>query len=251
MGQSVSIHRTLLWMSLFFLLAALATYATFAAFVAGPDRRTTFYVAVSLVCAAELVLFAHMAHSRLARAGVPTASRAGRIQVNVLILVWLVLTIIAATVMANPAKADTIYSDRVLAVYLVLTFLFFLGVYGIYTRDIEISKVDRQLVAQRRILQLNVPDIEQVMRAVEELGRQHADQAVLADRVRKRVDTVRSALEGLLVGAHALDSEQGAEVENCDSQIIQQVTQLIGLPGGASKTAGDQVAKILSEIASR
>lgn len=241
MAATRSIGSTLLWFALLALLGVLVTCAVFAVFVPGPERGKTFYVAASIVCCAVITFFAHLTHSRLASRGVPTATPPVRIQVQFLIFIWLIAAIIAAAVAANPEHADTFYSDRVFMVYLVLTFLFFMAAYFVYTKDIEVDAEDRDLAQERRDVQFNVPDIETVMHAVQDTARQHPEHAVLADRVYKRLDTVRSALEGILVSVTA-----GDQGPHWNAEIAGQVTKLVSL----SNLPGDraEVLKALDEI---
>jgi hypothetical protein len=231
-----------LWFALLATLGVLVTCAVFAVFVPGPERGKTFYIAASIVCCAVVAFFAHLTHSRLAVRGVPTATPPARIQVQFLSLLWLVSAIIAAAVAADPKHADTFYADRVFMIYLVLTILSFVGAYFIYTKDIEVEDEDRGLAEERRDILFNVPDIETVMHTVQEAGRQHPEHALLADRACKRLDTVRSALESILVSATA--SAQG---QNWNAEIAGQITKLISLsrlPGDAAETS-----KALDDIA--
>jgi len=251
MVQSRSARATVLGLSALFLLAVVATYTLFAVFVPAANRTRIFYIVLSIVCGAELVVFAHLAHSRLARTGTPSATRPVRTQVNFLILVWFVLTLLTAAIAGNPQEGQEVNAYKVLAIYFVLTVIFFMAAYALYSKDVEVAAVDRQLAAERRSLQLNVPDIEQAMRALEELGRQHADHAVLADRVRKRMDTIRNALEGVLVSGGSLQDSRDEQVQKWTTQMEQEITQLISLCGGASRMAADQVGEALGRIANQ
>lgn len=242
-----SAGATLGWLCVLFLMGAAVTVAAFAVFIPGPERGMTFYVALSIVVAAELVFFAHLAHSKLADAGGPTVSSATRIQVQVLIFIWFVLSVIGAVLAADPDHADTAYADRVLAIYLILTFVFFAVSYFVYAKDIEVERVDRQLIEERRAVQLAVPDIEQVMRAVGNLGDDHAEHAILADRVYKKLDSFRTAVEGAFVSERALDREG----EDWNAKLEQQVGELVALSGKAPDATAENASALLREISEK
>lgn len=250
MSQSRPIVGHVLWLFILFALCSAVTCIAFLVFVPGPDRGMTFYVAMSIVVTAELVLFAHLTHSRLAKAGAPTASAATRIQVHGLIFIWLILTIIAAVFAVRRDTADTFTADKILAIYLILTFVFFAATYFLYSRDIEIEKVDRELVSQRRRIQVNVPDIEQIIRAVDDLGQRHTEHALLCDKVSKKLDTLRSGIEGVLVSEQALENPQN-EGQDWNLELERQISQLTSLSEGASTATAEQVSELLNKIASQ
>lgn len=248
MTQSRSAVSTLMWLCLFFLLGALVTWAAFSVFIPRPDRGMTFYISLSLVCATEFIFFAHLAHSKLAEAGVATTSTATRIQVHVLIFIWFLLTVIAAAIASSPTRADTAAADKVLVIHLILTFLFFAGAYFLYAKDIELEKVDTRLEQERRKTRLNVHEIEAVIREVDGLGRRHGTHAVLADRLCKKLDSVRTGLEAAFVSEREL-TEQGEGGEGWAAQIERQVAQLVSLSREASTLAPDVVPERLGSLA--
>jgi hypothetical protein len=245
MAQQRSVGATLFWLSLLFLLAAAVTCAAFAVFVPGPDRGKTFYVALSIVVAAELVFFAHLAHSALARAGVPTASAATRFHVHGLILLWFVLAVVTAIIAADPDRADTLAADRVLVVYLILTFLFFAAAYFVYSRDLQVEEADREVAAERKHVAAQAVDVEQVMATVRQLGRAHAECALAADGVVKKLDIVRSELEGALVSERGPDPGE----EDWDGRLTQQLTELVGVSSSAAAAPAEKVPDMLTRIA--
>ena len=254
MGSSGSARTTLLWHAGLALLGILIACVAFAAFVPGPERGNTFYIAACIVCTAILVLFAHLAHTRLARAGYPTASAPTRIMVQFLIFIWFVLAVITAIVVSHPERADTLFADRVFVIYLILTFVFFGAAYYLYTKDIEVEQENRELAAARRKIHVHVPDVEDVLRAVKEVGNTHEAHAVLADRVEKKVDTVRTALEAAFVSDHALERPGGhgfdwnAEVERQHAEIESEVARLKELASAATAASNEEAADRLTQI---
>lgn len=248
MAPNQSARRPLLGLILIFLLAAVVTYVVFAAFVAGPDRGTTFYVALSLVISAEFVFFAFLAHSKLVHAGVVTAGAATRHQVLALIFVWFVLSAIAGGIISHPENADSIFSDRVLAIHLVLTFLFFAAAYFMYTKDVEVGRVDAALVKERSKIQRIVPDIEDVMEAVTNLGRRQSEHAVQADRVRKKLDTIRTGLELALFSERSVTEGTGIG-HDWNAQIEEQIERLMRSSEQAAKATSETATEVLQGIA--
>ena len=247
MVGSRSVGATVLWLSLLFLMAAVVTAAVFTVFVAGPDRGMTFYVCLGLVVAAEMVFFSHLLHSRLAQAQAGSATSATRIQVQGLIFVWFVLTVIAAAVAASPSRADALAADRVLVIDFILTFLFFGVAYALYARDREVEAANVELHERRRQIQANAEPVREVLEIVSQLGRRHAAHAVLADQVHKKVDMVRAQLEAALVSertAQQVASEQA-------SQVAPQVARLVELAGRAKSVSEEEAPGALQEIAAQ
>jgi hypothetical protein len=231
-------------------LGAAVTCAMFLVFVPGPERGMTFYVAMSIVVTAELVLFAHLAYSRLARAHPPGPSRATRLEVHALILLWLIAAIITAVFAVRPENADTFTADKILVIYLLVTFLFFLAAYFLYGNSIEIERTDAQLVAERRIVTSKAPDIEHIIRAVERIGRRNTEHAMLADRVGKKLDTLRSGLDSAFVSERALGQPTNSG-QDWNSQLEKQVSQLVSLSDSASEVASEKIPELLDNIASK
>lgn len=250
MAQPRPVAATLLWLCVLFFLAAAVTAAAFFVFVPGPDRADegrmlTFYVAMSLVIAAEFMFFAHLAFSKVAEARGGEVSTATRFQVQGMIVLWLVATIVAAVLSVDPERAGTIKADKILIIDLILTFFFFAFAYFMYGKDVEVGRATRALAAERSRVQISVPDLEQVIRAVADLGRRLPEHAVAADQAGKKVDTVRSALEGAIVSERALGEEA---LRQMDAQIQQQIDQLAGLARGLAQAASDQVPQALRGI---
>jgi len=247
MVGSRSVGATVLWFSVLFLLAAMVTGAAFAVFVAGPDRGTTFYVCLSLVVAAEMVFFSHLLQSRLAQAQAAAATPATRIQVQGLIFVWFVLTVIAAVVAASPSRADTLAADRVLVIDFILTFLFFAVAYALYARDREVEPVSRQLQAARQQVQVSAEPVRDAIGLVQKLAREHPGEAGLADQVRKKLDMVCTQLDSALVSERAVQSGAPGEDQGLAHQMAS-LTDAITALGGA---ADEQVAAALQQVASQ
>lgn len=224
MSTKPSIGATLFGHGIVGVVGVLVICCVFAVFVPGPERGPTFYVAAGIVCAAWLTLFIHLAHSKLAARGVPTASPPTRILISFLAIIWLVAAVLAAIFALDPERADTMAADRVFMIYLVLAFLFFAAAYFIYSKDIEVEAEDREVAKARRNIQFNIPDVESVMRSVDAAGDEFPEQAALVERVHRKLDSLRIALEGVLVSASA-----GDQLRSWDTEISEQITELIRL----------------------
>lgn len=250
MSNSNSVVSTIGWLFLFFAIGAAVTCAVFLVFVPGPQRGMTFYIVMSIVVAAELVLFAHLAYSRLAREYPPGPSRAIRLEVHALILLWLIVTIIIAIFAVRPENADTLASDKILVIYLLATLLFFLATFFLYSNSIEIEKTDIQLVAEREIVTSKAPDIEQVIRAVEDIGRRYSEHVILVDSTNKKLNTLQINIESVFVSERAIN-QQTSDVQKWNSQLEQQITDLISLSDSTSTIASDKVPELLNKITSK
>lgn len=231
-----------------FIAGAAVTYAVFTAFVPGPERGMTFYVAVSIVIAGEFVFFSFLAHGRIASTGRLEDDTPVRMQVSALIILWLVLAIVAAAVIVDPDVADTATADKILGIYAVITFLFFGGAYFIYSRALEVEVVGRELDQQRRSFQTVVPDVERAMDMVREVGDDVPEHAALADRAHKKLDTVRSALEGSMVSERALENPS-REVQDVEGDIREEVGELIDLSEKLRDGQSEQAERALTDIA--
>lgn len=237
MFRTPSVGSVLLWFMLLAVLAVLVTCAAFAVFVPGPDRGITFYIAASIVCTAELVLWAQLLHTRLAARGVPTATPPVRIQIHALAVLWLLAAIVVSIIALNPERADTFGADRAFIVYVILTFLFFLGAYFLYARDIAVERMDRATAIARREVQSGLPNIEYAMRMVRDISQHFSEHAIAADRVHKKLDTVRSALEGVLVTAG------GTPGFDWDAALVEQVNRFVAL-AELPQDAADAAARL-------
>ncbi|MCP4643326.1 MAG: hypothetical protein GY851_22960 [bacterium] len=247
MAVTRSVGSTLIWYAVLAFIGVLVVCSMFAVFVPGPERGQAFYVAASIVCFALLVSFTHLAHSKLAALGVPTATPPTRIQVQILIGVWLVLAIVTAILAANPEKADTFYTDRVFMVYLVLTFLFFAAAFFLYSKDIEVEAMDQEVAEERRSIQFSVPDVESVKRTVAELGERFPAHALLADRVGKRVDMALSGLEAVHVSA----SRSGFDGPDWNAALAEQVTGLVSLSSESLSVEEEGAPDLLNRLAAQ
>jgi len=250
MSGSKSSISTIGGISVFFAVGAVVTCALFLVFVPGPERGITFYVAMCIVITAELVLFTHLAYSRLARAFPPGPSRAIRLEVHALILLWLIAAIITAILAVRPENTDTFTADKIFVIYLLVTFLFFVAAYFLYSNSIEIEETDAQLVAERKDITSKAPDIDHVIRAVEDIGHRNAEYSVQVDRVWKKLNTLRSNIESAFVSERTL-SQPASSVHDWSSQLEQQVSQLVTLSDSASTITPEKVPELLDNIVSK
>lgn len=245
MNQPRSMLSSILWMFLLFLFGACVTCAVFCVFVMGPERGMTFYFALGLVIAAEFVLFLHLANPG-ARAGGTSSSPATRYMAQGAIFIWFILTLIVAAFAVHPSRADTIASDKILIIDLILTFFLLVCLYAIYAKDLQIGQINQALADERAEIQFDIPALEEVMRFANELGGKHKEHAVLADRVRKKIDTVRSAIDGVMVSESALTSDSGGE--DWPRKIQEQIAKLVGF-SSESDMNSEQAQEALDKTA--
>jgi len=242
---SRSSGATLLWLSLIFLFAAAITATIFLVFIPEPDRGMTFYVVLSLVIAAELVLFSHLAYNRLAETD-PTVSTAARIQVQGLVVIWFIATVIIAAYATSQPRADTLASDKLLLIDLVITFLFFLAAAAIYGRSREVEEADQSITAKRVELRTRARDIDQVLLAVDQLGAREQQHAALAAGVRKKLELTRTSLESTFVSSRVADA-QGSDGEFV-MRLDEEVEKLLSLSASAATVPVPMAAELLNKI---
>jgi len=243
-----SILGEVAWLFFLFTIGAAATCVVFFVFIPGPERGMTFYVSISMVVAAEFILFSQLLHSKLVKTGAPTASPATRIQVFTLIFIWLLLTIIGAAVAVNPSYADTLTADRILTVYIVFTFLFYLGAYFLYNRDIKVEESTRALKEERREYTSKIPAIEEAITIVSDLGRRESDYAEQCDTIAKKLNTLRSSLEAIPVSERAMEESEDNQ-KDWQNQFEQKLSQLMSPVQSLSESTNDQVQESLNTIA--
>ena len=224
MNKPRSVFSSLIWLFLLFLFGAGVTWAVFSMFILGPERGMTYYFALSIVIAAEFVIFLHLANPG-ARAGGKASSPATRYMAQGGIFVWFILTLIVAAFAVSPSRADTAAADKILLIDLVLTFVLLVFLYVIYAKDFEIGGITQQLADERANIQFDIPALEQVMRFTTDIGQQHSEHAALSDRVGKKVDTVRSAIDGVMVSESAMLQGKGGD---WPARIQEQISELVG-----------------------
>lgn len=244
MGSSRSAGATLLWLCVLFVLGAAVTAAVFCVFVPGPERGMTFYAAFSLVAVAEFVFFAHLAQSKLAQLRGSAVSAPVRYQVQGAIALWFVASVVIAAMAVDPDRADTIAADRILVIDLVLAFVLFAFAYFLYAKSGEVGEATRELAAAREQIQQCTPELQRLMSAVIELGRRFPDQSQEADRTAKKVDTVRSAVEGVLVSERHL----GSGAEEAEDRACQRLTALTGLASGLAAASAEEAPRMLARV---
>ena len=246
MNQPRSMLSSIFWMLLLFLLGACVTWVVFSVFIAGPDRGMTFFFALSFVIAAEFVVFLHLANPGARAGSGVSSSPATRYMAQGAIFVWFILTLIVAAFAVHPSRADTITSDKILIIDLILTFFLFAVLYAIYAKDLQIGQINQQLADERTDFKFDIPAIEEVMRFAGELGSKHNEQLALADRVGKKVDTLRSAINGILVSESSLLSGKGGE--DWQTKVQDQIAKLAGFQS-ESELSSEQVRETLDKIA--
>jgi len=238
------VGNAVLWLCLLFVIGVAATAAVFCVFVPGPERGMTFYVVFSMVVTAEFVFFAHLAQSKLAQLRGSTVSAPVRYQVQGAIVLWFIATAVTAALALDPKRADTMAADRILVIDLVLAFVFFACAYFLYAKSDEVGRVTQEMAAARKRIQGWAPELQQLISAIGELGCRFPQRAEEADRTAKKVDTVRSAVEGVLVSERTTSSSAD-EVEN---RVRERLSALVGLAQGIAEVPDDQTSQLLAKI---
>lgn len=245
-----SIGGALLWPYVLAGMAAAITVVIFAVFVPGPDRGLTFYIAVSLVVGAELLGCAQFAYSKLAQAGVPAATPAARQQVTVLVVLWFLLTVVVSLLAIDPKRADKLAADRLLAIYLGLTFLFFVGMYLMYSRDIQVKQSEERLGEERQALVANMTIVDDLLREVHEVGRRYPSCAAAADSTRRKLNVARTALQASLVSERSLN-RWDPDLSDANLRLAQELKGLAECSGELTSAAPDGIPALLQQAGQR
>ena len=223
MPASRSSSTALMWLFLLFLFGAAVTYVVFSVFVPEPDRGMTFYVTLGLVIGAELIFFLHLTTPSIARSSGGIVSPVTRYMAQAAIFVWFIASVIVAAFALRPANADTITADKIILIDLVLMFFLCVFLYAIYTKGANVTQVNREIGDQRAGYDSSVPELENLMRFANELGKTHSEHAVLAERASKKIDTVKSALSGIIISERKLDSH---DTQDWHQKIQAQIAEL-------------------------
>lgn len=244
MATSRAAGPVVLWLCLLFVLGALATAAVFCVFIPGPERGMTFYAAFSLVVTAEFVFFAHLAQSKLLQIRGSAVSAPVRYQVQGAIVLWFIASVIVAVLALDPERADTAIADRILVIDLVLAFLFFAAAYFLYAKSGEVGRATQELAANRMQIQQWAPQLQRLMSAVSELGHRCPEQAEEAYRTAKRVDAVRTAVEGALVSERNI----GVDSEESENSVQKHLSTLAGFAQSLAEASAEQAPQLLAQV---
>ncbi|MBN1359211.1 MAG: hypothetical protein JW993_01400 [Sedimentisphaerales bacterium] len=241
-----SATTTVAWLGLLWLLAAALTIAAFYTFIIPDYRDNTFYVVMSFFCFAELILAGYTAYLWTVPHTVQRPSRAMRLRVMVLIVVWLIAIFITGILAVRPSAADTWLSDKILLFHLILTFLLLVGVYMLHRADVAIQ-VLRDAPERQRVTIASYSSLVQTsIESVRSLGERHSEHMEALDGLAKRLDTLKSQLLSVSPAAQREQARAVAipSVEGLEDK-LRTLQKAVAVIGGAEKEAvGKQIASV-------
>lgn len=239
----------LVWTTILFLVAVLITFVIFLS-VVGPENRTSsFYIWLSIVCAAEFIIFAWTGSWAVERSSGRRISGGARVTIHVMIAIWLIITfIVAFTVTAAPEGR---YQDYVALVYLALTFLFLLGSSTLYGRDLSMR--DEQVATQyeRARLRSRNFEVDRVRQALRDIASANPEQATRIDRISKRLEGISTSLDYSPPAKAGTWEEEGARSANQITSLIIDRLDALYNDLRAAETGNPDISGLLSTIESK
>ncbi len=189
-----SIHVTLAWLGMLWLLAAALTVVAFLSFIIPDYRGLTFYSVLVYICFSELILFGYIAYLFTVPQTVKRPSQAVRIRIMTMVVLWFLAILVTGIVAVRPSLADTFYSDKILFFHLLLTFLLLLGAYFIQRQDVVIQM--RQDVPQRERVRFQSYSgtIQASIDCVRSVSLNKPGSVLELDDLAKRLDTLKTQL---------------------------------------------------------
>jgi len=241
-----SVATTVAWLGLLWLLAAALTVAGFYSFIIGEDRGATFYWVLSYICFAELILFGYTAYLWTVPHTVQRPSRAVRLRVMVLVVIWFLAILVTGILAVRPSAADTWYSDKILLFHLLLTFLLLLGAYVLHRADVTLQ-LERDAPERQRVSLNSLSSMVQTsIESVRSLSGRYTEHTEPLDHLAKRLDILKSQL---LAASPAAHREQTRTIPVPALEGIEQRLQAIQGSVKALETAKDEaLAERVGEI---
>jgi len=230
---------TLAWLGVLLLAAVGLTVATFYAFIVPDDRHMTFFSVVVSTCLAEVVLFGYVAYLLTVPHTVTRPSPAVRMRILAVVVVWFLLVLVSGSVAVRPALADTFFSDKIIVLQAILTFLLLLGAFFLHRQDVVIQMRDEVPQQQQRVrMQSFAGGVDALLVSLRSLAGAHPERATDVERLAKRVDTLKSQLMAV---SPLTERDMGRQVEPVsDEDIVQGLRRLHGAVEGLTGAGGDQ-----------
>jgi hypothetical protein len=241
-----SIATTLAWLGLLWLLAAALTVAGFYSFVIEDDRGATFYCVLSYVCFAELILFGYVAYLWTVPHTVQRPSRAVRLRVMVLVVIWFLAILVTGCLAVHPSAADTWYSDKILLFHLILTFLLLVGAYLLHRADVTLQ-LQRDAPERERVTLKSYSGMVQTsIESVRSLSGRDMEHMKALDHLAKRLDLLKSQLLSVSPTARREQARTVAvpALEGIEERLGAIQGSVRAMETAKKEAIGEQIAKI-------
>jgi len=239
----------IVWLAIMCLAAVGITVGIFCLLVPVPSREAPFYFAVSLLCAAELVGFAWLANYRLSRHFRIRVGGATQITIHFLIVVYFVLTLVFALVLAPSAEDSRRFFNGVTLAYAAFVFILLFGAGMLYAKDINLRGEAAEIRGESRGLKVMQVDVERLCGALRESASANPGDAARVERVVKKIEALRTSLEYAPGGKPGtLEEESERSVSDVNEKIAGQLNEL--MQGAAAAGGGERLADKLDAIES-
>jgi len=227
MSRGPDVRATLVWLAIPFLILVMLTIAVFLTFSSPESRDKFFYLWLIVACTAEYVFFAWAANRLLRRHMGRSVSGATQLTIYVMIVIWLALILGATFLMAQDAVPANRYSDKIALACAILTFLFLAGAIMLYAQDMRISGETARTMSARADLRIRTRDINFACDALRDAQSKNPDHAVDLDRLVKRLDAARTAMDYAPPSKLETAEDDGAsQVYDVNRRIIAEVSML-------------------------
>jgi len=241
---------TVAWLGLLLLAAIGLTIGTFYAFLLPEHRGLTFYSVVVSTCLAEVVLFGYMAYFLVVPHTVKRPSPAVRMRILVVVVIWFLIVLVSGSVAVSPSLADTFYSDKIIVLQSILTFLLLLGAFFLHRQDVLLQIRDEVPQQQRVRMQSYAGGVDALLESLRWLTQEHPERAAEVERLAKRVDTLKTQL---LSVSPVAEREPGRQVDPVSDEEIEQGLRRLhqtveGLAEAGGETLEQQLPKVRREV---
>ncbi len=248
MKRTLPVAEIILANVIFFLIA-LVTIIAFLTVVGPESRDPTFYIWLSIVCAAELIIFVWSEGWVIEKRAGRRVSGAARITVNAMIGIWLLITIVVAFTMTAAPKGR--YQDYVSLIYLVLTLLFLIGASTLYARDLGMQDEAAATQMERFQLRAHAFDVFQARQALRRMAASNPELVSRIDRLSKRLDGINTSLDYVSPAKAGTWEEEGSRfTAQITSLIITKLDQFSDKLRSA-EAANQEKVQILEDLESR
>jgi len=218
---------TLIWLTILFMLTTLVIMAIFLTSVPPEGRNTGFYVWMMAVCTAALVCFLWTANTVLAARCGRRASGAALLTIHGMIAVWFCITLVLAFVGAQWSAATGQYTDKLAILYAAMTLLMLMGASALYARDMAVQREDAAAQPQRKELQLEVVDVEEICSNLRAWAADNGEHVTAVDRLVKMIEGIRTSLDFAAPGkVGTLEEGAGQDVHDLNVKIIATLEEL-------------------------
>ncbi len=209
---------TLIGLLILFLFAAGITVAAYFSLIVPEDRNQAFHAGLIASCTAELVFFGYLLYVIGGGWSPSQPDAANRLRLMAMIAFWTLTIIISGGIAAAPDNADTFFSQKIVVMQLIFTFLVFLAMFFQHRQAVVVQMRDAVPQAQRRRLESYAGGMDNLLADLRSLAARNPDRLVEIEALSRRVDTVRTQL----LGTGAIIPRDGRPVAPAGDELIEQ-----------------------------